>query len=102
MAKRAVRRHTPIKFPLRDGKLPDAAYSPEGRRYALVRIRCPSNPNLFYDSDNNGNHPWVSIGYTKWRIDVWRDTYGDQFINDTRQWDFFAEEIDIWEGYSDE
>ena len=104
------KKHVPIKFPLRDNKLPAAAYSPTGFKYALVRIALPENdkrrhrglPPLYYDADNDGTSPWVERGYKTWRIQEWRDTYGDQYINDIRHWEFFGEEIDIWEGYSDE
>jgi hypothetical protein len=104
------KKHVPIKFPLRDGKLPAAAYSPAGYRYALVRIALPENdkrkqqrlPPLYYDADSTGPSPWVEKNYKKWRIDDWKNTYGEQYINDIRHWDFFGEEINIWEGYSDE
>lgn len=98
------------KLPPRDPRLPDAAYSPEGYRYALVRIALPENakrraqglPSLYYDP--NGKTPWADWGYKTWRVDEWNAQYNskNEYGMDLRHWEFFGEEIDIWEGYSDE
>ena len=94
------KKHVPIKFPLRDGKLPAAAYSPEGYKYALVRIALPENDKLavkrYYCPDAKDGISWVTTGYKIWRIEEWKNTYGEQYLLDIRHWDFFGEEINIW------
>lgn len=96
------------KLPPRDERLPAQAYSPEGYRYALVRIALPENktrpdlPPRYYRPDATDGVPWVVTGYKVWPIEEWSATYGREYKNDVRNWEFFGEEIDIWEGYSDE
>lgn len=81
-------------------RLPDAAYAPNGKPYARVRIALPENKALitplYYRED--GNVPWVETGYTSWEIEVWAQTYGRDYLEDIRNWDFYGEVIDIWEG----
>ena len=89
----------------RDPGLPDAAYSPTGARYHMVRIALPENkqglnPPRYYRE--GGNVSWVTTGYKTWTIDEWKAAYGKHYLVDVRNWDFFGEEINIWEGYSEE
>lgn len=90
----------------RDPGLPDAAYSPTGARYHMVRIALPENKNdpaatpRYYRE--GGNVSWVTTGYKTWPIDEWKAAYGRDYLVDIRNWDFFGEEINIWEGYSEE
>lgn len=90
---------------LRDPGLPDAAYSPTGARYHMVRIALPENktglksPRYYREG---GNVSWVTTGYKTWTIDEWKAVYGKDYLVDIRNWDFFGEEINIWEGYSEE
>ena len=90
-------------------KLPPQAYSPNGKPYVMARIALPENHIRrknglapFYYSPDNQNVPWVEVGYKTWTIDEWASTYSEDYQDDVRHWDFFGEEIDIWEGYSDE
>lgn len=88
----------------RKKKVPLPARQPwEGK--ARVRIRLPdSDPPRYYNSDNNGrDNIWVTVGYTTWPTDEWIAKYSRGYPNnDTRNWDFFGDLIDLWAGYHDE
>jgi hypothetical protein len=105
MGKKKLRRTKYIKFS-NDGRYPKEAYSPTtGKLYAMVRIALPdNNPRQprYYRPDAPDGIPWVTVGYKTWNIKEWRATFGEEYLHDVRHWDFFGEEINIWESYSNE
>ena len=71
--------------------------------YALVRLRMPHHTGRYYRHDHKADEqPWVTVGYTSWRLPDWHRKFGKSFGVDGRKWEFYAVEEDIWEGYSDE
>jgi hypothetical protein len=79
---------------------PEAAQElPPWHGKALVRIRGPGETPVYYRSF--AAIPWVATGYDTWPVGEWLSIYGGGYKNDTRQWEFFGEMIDIWEGYSE-
>ena len=79
--------------------LPPNAYDPTtGLPYARARLKDPSKPHYYY---SDGRDPWVLVGYKVWTMDEWRDKFKGQ-QPDGRNWEFFGDPIDVWEGYTDE
>ena len=61
---------------------------------AIVRMRHPKHPNLYYSASRV---EWVELGYTTWTLADWLERFHGQ-NNEGRLWEFFGERIDIWEG----